>query len=305
MVKFLLILFLLYMVLNNPYLWITFKNLPLIIFYIPIDLYRYVRYKKWRNLEMGKIICYCAPKFGGGKTLSAVEYIESLYNSYNGRIVWDFAQKKFVKQVVQVVSNVDFKNIPYVEFKTLKQICDTAKSQKILDAENETMTCSIFFIDEASAELNSRSFKDNLNPFVLKDMVTCRHSHISVFMTAQDFSLIDALMRTVTSSVIYCFKHWRYCIHKMYDPKVLENVGSYLLTKPVGFGGFFVRDKNYNAYDTFATVNQMIKKFESKDLLTADQILQGLAPVAVNPDAVLNPSKRLRTAWKKKAKIKR
>lgn len=304
MIKFLLFMFLIYTVLNNPYLWITARNLPWIIFYIPIDVFRYFRYRKWRNLDMGNIICYCAPKFGGGKTLSAVEYIVSLYNAYNGKIVWDFSQGKFVKQVVQVISNVEFKNIPYVDFKSLKQICDTAKGQKVIDAENGTMTCSIFFIDEASSELNSRSFKNNLNPYVLKDMVTCRHSHISVVMTSQDFSLIDALMRTVTSKVIYSFKTWRYCVHKIYDPKVLENVGSYLLTKPVGFGGFFVKDKNYNAYDTFATVQQMVKKFEEKDILSTEQILAGLAPVAVNPDAVLNPSKRLRMAWKKKAKIK-
>lgn len=304
MIKFLLILFLIYMVLNNPYLWITVRYIPWIIFYIPVDIYRFFRYRKWRNLEMGKILCYCAPKFGGGKTLSGVEYIEGLYNAYNGRIVWDFAQKKFVKQVVQVVSNVAFKNIPYINFTSLKQICDTANGQKVIDAENGTMTCSIFFIDEASSELNSRSFKDNLNPYVLKDMVTCRHSHISVVMTSQDFSLIDALMRTVTSTVIYSFKKWRYCVHKYFDPKILENAGSYLLIKPIGYGGFFVKDKNYNAYDTFATVEKMIKKFEEKDLLSTEEILQNLGSNTVNPEAVLNPSKRLRMAWKKKAKIK-
>lgn len=304
MIKFLFLLFLIYMILNNPYLWITIRYLPFIVFYIPVDIFRFFRYRKWRVLEMGKIHCYCAPEFGGGKTLSAVEYIESLYNAYNGNIVWDFAQKKFVKQVVQVVSNVAFKNIPYVDFTSLKQICDIANSQKFVDAQNRTMTCSIFFIDEASSELNSRSFKDNLNPFVLKDMVTCRHSHISVFMTAQDFGLIDALMRTVTSKVIYSFKTWRYCVHKYYNPKVLENAGSYLLIKPIGYGGFFVKDKNYNAYDTFATVQKMVKKFEEKDLLPVEEILQNLGTTTINPEAALNPSKRLRMAWKKKAKIK-
>lgn len=299
MIQFLFFIFIVYVVFSNPYLSITITKLPFILFYAPLDIYRYFRYRKWRNLEMGKIWCYCAPEFGGGKTLSAVEYIESVYNKYNDRVVWDFSQNKFVRQVVQIVSNVQFQNIPYLDFTTLKQICDIANGQQVIDSANGTMTCTIFFLDEASSELNSRSFKDNLNPFVLKDMVTCRHSHISVFMTSQDFSLIDALMRTVTSKVIYCFKTWRYCIHKFYNPKVLENAGSYLLIRPTGYSGFFVRDKNYNAYDTFAKVEKLTKKFEEKDLLSSEEILQNLGNTSVNADAVINPSNRFRKSRRK------
>lgn len=300
MIQLLFFVFIVYLIFTNPYLWITATSFFRILFYIPLDIYRYFRYRKWRNIEMGKIWCFCAPEFGGGKTLSGVEHIERLYNKYNGRVVWDFGQNRFVRQVVQIVSNVKFENVPYIEFKTLKQICDVAKGQKVIDEANCTITNTIFFIDEASSELNSRSFKDNLNPFVLKDMVTCRHSHISVFMTSQDFSLIDALMRTVTSKVVYVFKTWRYCIHKYYNPKVLENAGSYLLIRPTGYGGFFVRDKHYNAYDTFATVEKMVKKFEEKDLLSSEEILQNLGNTSVNADAVINPSRRF---WKARRKL--
>ncbi len=284
----------------NPYLRIIVTGLPYVLFYAPLDLYRYIRYKKWRNLEMGKIWCYCAPDFGGGKTLSAVEYIESTYKAYNDRVVWDFSRKKFVVQKVRIISNVAFKNIPYEDFTSLSQICNAASACKIVDEENNTLTCSVFFIDEASSELNSRSFKDNLNPLVMKDIVTCRHNHISLILTSQDFKLIDALMRTVTSKVIYAFKVWRLCVHYFYDPKELENAGSYRLIRSIGSGGFFVRDKNYNAYDTFANVAKLNKKIETGDILSEKEILDNLGSYSTDTSAILTPSRKFRKIRKKR-----
>lgn len=243
-------------------------------------------------MTTGKILCYCSPEFGGGKTLSGVEYIESMYNSYNDLVVYDFSRKKFVVQKVEVYSNVVFKNIPYTRLESLSAICNCSASSSLKDEANDTLTCSLFFIDEAGSELNSRSFKDNLNPLVLKDLVTCRHNHISVILTSQDFSMIDALMRRVTSSVIYAMKTWRICVHRFYDPKELENAGSYLLIKPVRSGGFFVRNKNYSAYDTYAIVEKLNKRFEENDLLSEEEILANLALAPADISTVMHPSKR-------------
>ncbi|MBP3460346.1 MAG: hypothetical protein J6K58_14145 [Lachnospiraceae bacterium] len=298
LIAFMLVMF----IMSSPYLRIIIFNLPFVLFYLPLDIFKYFRYKKWRNLATGKIWCYCSPKFGGGKTLSGTEYIESLFNTYNDRIVWDFSRRKFVTQKVRVVSNVAFNNIPFEDLKSLSQICNAAKECKILDEQNNTLTCSVFFIDEASSELNSRSFKDNLNPLVMKDIVTCRHNHISVILTSQDFKLIDALMRTVTSRVIYVFKTWRLCVHYFYDPKELENAGSYRLIRPVGKGGFFVRDKNYNAYDTLANVAKLNKKIEDGDILTEEEILNNLGNNNTDTSAILSPSRKLRRSWKKSMK---
>lgn len=299
-----LLLFIVFIVLliTKPALRIAVKNLPFVLFYLPLDLYRYFRYKKWRNLPMGKIWCYCAPDFGGGKTLSAVEYIESTYKAFNGLIVWDFSRRKFVKQVVNVVSNVKFTNIPYKDFNSLSQICNAATECKLVDQEHNTLTCTIFFMDEASSELNSRSFKDNLNPLVLKDIVTCRHNHISLITTTQDFKLVDALLRTVTSKVIYAFKTWRLVVHFFYDPKELENAGSYRLIRPVGNGGFFARDKHFNAYDTYANVAKLDKKIKDGDILTEKEILDNLGSYAPAPDAVSAPSRRFIKARQKLSK---
>lgn len=293
-----LVLFIILLV-TQPAFRICLKNLPFLLYYALVDMFNYFRLKKWRNLPMGKIWCYCAPDFGGGKTLSAVQYIENTYNAYNDLVVWDFSRKKFVVQKVKVISNVAFTNIPYEDFVSLSQITNAATACKIVDDANDTLTCSLFFIDEASSELNSRSFKDNLNPFVLKDIVTCRHNHMSVILTSQDFKLIDALMRTVTSRVIYAFKTWRICVHYFYDPKELENAGSYRLIKSIGNGGFFVRNKNYNAYDTFANVAKLNKKIEEGDLLSEKEILENLGDYKVDTSSVVRPSRRFVRSRKK------
>ena len=288
----------------NPYGRIAILNLPLVIFYLPRDIYFYFKHKKWRNLNTGKIRCYCAPDFGGGKTLSATAWIEDMYNRYNDVIVWDFSRKKYVRQVVQIVSNVEFLNIPWTKFDNVFQICNCSTASRLIDEVNDTLTCTIFFIDEASSELNSRSFKDNLNAFVLKDIVTCRHNHISIILTSQDFKMIDALMRTVTSSVLYAFKTWRLLVQKHYDPKELENAGSYRLIKCIKTGGFFVRDKHYGAYDTHAVVDKLNKRIEEGDLLSAEEILASLGDTKSTEDAILRPSKGLRRMIQKKNKYK-
>ena len=284
----------------NPYVRLIVNKFYFVMYYLPIDIFYYFAQKKWRLLQTGKIWVYCAPDFGGGKTLSAVQYIEELYNAFDGLVVWDFSRKKFVVQKVKIISNVVFNNVPYDDFVSLAQISEASnEAWKQVDIENDTLTCTLFFMDEASSELNSRSFRDNLNPLVLKDIVTCRHNHISLFMTSQSFKLIDALMREVTSKVIYSFKKWRLCVHYYYDPKELEISGSYRLIKPIGTGGFFVRNKNYEAYDTFATVKKMIKKFEENDLLTSEEILVNIGRDSSNTDAILRPSRRFIKARKR------
>ena len=291
MARLIFILCLLF-VLFTPFLRIIFLNLPFVCFYAPVDLFLYFKRRSWRNLNTGKILCYCSPEFGGGKTLSAVEYIESLYKTYNNRRVYDFARKKFVTQKVDVYSNVVFEHIPFIRLSNLSALCDCASSNRIKDNLENTLTCSLFLIDEAGSELNSRSFKDNLNPLVMKELVTCRHNHISVVLTSQDFSLIDALMRRVCSAVIYAKKTWRICVHKFYDPKELENAGSYLLIKPRRSGGFFVRNKHYSAYDTFAIVDKLNKRFDTDDLLSESEILANLALASPDSSQILKPSRR-------------
>ncbi len=132
--------------------------------YCLTDTYRYFRYRQYNNLVTGKLICYTA-LFGGGKTLSCVHYITGLYYKYNGKKVWDGNRKKFVTQKVHVISNVDL-NIPYEHFDSLAQIVRVAEKFREIDCENDTLTCTLVLGDEFSVQMNSRSFKTNIDPLV-------------------------------------------------------------------------------------------------------------------------------------------
>lgn len=90
---------------------LVIKNPAATVFYAVKDLYEYIVHKSARNCPTGKIIAYTA-LFGGGKTLSVVHYVTTLFYRYDGLKVWDRDRKKFVTQHIHVISNVSLK-IPY------------------------------------------------------------------------------------------------------------------------------------------------------------------------------------------------
>lgn len=241
------------------------------LFYVPVDLYKYIRYKLYNKLETGKLICYCA-LFGGGKTLSCVHYITHLYQRYNNKKIYDIHRKKWVTQKVNIISNVDLK-IPYEKFTTLQQVVDVAEKQKEIDKQNDTLTATIVFGDEFSVQMNSRSFKTNIDPIFLGALLTCRHHNIMLVYNAQRFQHVDKLLRGVTNYVIECNKIWRVVIQHTYDAWVLENCSDPTVIKPKAAHGWFVRDKDFNAYDTLATVGQLIHAVKSGDMESEEEIL--------------------------------
>lgn len=147
------------------------------------DLYKYLRYKQWNNLRTGELVGFVG-LFGKGKTLSAVHSVVKKYNKYNGRMVFDFFRLKWVRQRVYVLSNVDL-SIPFDKFTGLAQIVQLADSMKEYDEKNDTLTCILVLGDEFSVQLNSRSFKTNIDPLFLNTLLTCRHHHISLYYTTR------------------------------------------------------------------------------------------------------------------------
>lgn len=172
------------------------------------DLPDYIIHKKWRNLKTGKLICYVA-LFGKGKTLSAVHKVTSLYKKYNNKVVYDDLRGKWVTQRINIISNVDLIGTPYTPFVSLRQIVDVAETVRAYDEQHDTLTCTLVLGDEFSVQLNSRTFKTNIDPLFLNTLLTCRHHHISLYYTSQRFNHVDALLRQVTSRVISCDKQWR------------------------------------------------------------------------------------------------
>jgi len=85
-----------------------------------VDLYKYLKYRKWNNCKTGELLCFIG-LFGKGKTLSAVRYIVEKYEQYNNKKVYDFDRKKWVTQRVHIISNVELA-LPYEKFVSLSQL---------------------------------------------------------------------------------------------------------------------------------------------------------------------------------------
>lgn len=202
------------------------------------DMYYYIKHKNWNVCQTGKLIAYTA-LFGKGKTLSVVHYVVSLYERYNNKMIYDRDRKKFVRQKIHVISNVDL-NIPFEKFVSLEQIVRVAEKFREIDIENDTLTCTIVLGDEFSVQMNSREFKKNIDPLFLNTLLTCRHHHISLIYDAQRFNHVDALLRQVTSYVVECKKVWRFMVQYQYDAYELENASNPSLIVPqCKYGGVY------------------------------------------------------------------
>ncbi|GFH93871.1 hypothetical protein IMSAGC003_00399 [Lachnospiraceae bacterium] len=265
------------------------------------DIYKWLRYFRWREGKMGNLIAFVG-LFGKGKTLSAVHFIVTKYRKYNNRRIYDFARRKWVTQKVHVISNVNLSGIPYEHFSGLVQVIQAAQQYKVLDQENDTLTLIYILGDEFSVQLNSRKFKENIDPLFLNTLLTCRHHHISLVYTSQRFNHVDALLRQVTSYVVSCNKVWRCMVHRQYDAYQLENATDPLLIKPIRRFGWFIENKDYNAYDTLACVDNLSKSCQEGDMLSEDEILALQCNNGVQMEGVVDTSRKYRRKIRKERK---
>ncbi|MDE5818839.1 MAG: hypothetical protein K2N41_04125 [Lachnospiraceae bacterium] len=263
------------------------------------DFSFWLYYRKWRVCKTGYLIGYTG-LFGRGKTLSAVHYVVSRYKKYHGLRVYDFGRKKWVRQVVNVVSNVQLA-IPYENLISLEQIVVAAARNAKKDAENNTLTITLALVDEASVQMNSRNFKTNIDPLFLNTLLTCRHHHISFIYTGQRFHHIDALLRQVSSYIVECKKLWRHMVQYYYDADELEHAPNPRLVKPYRRSGFFVLDRDYAMYDTLACVGNLEKSVRSGDMMTEEEILAlRTNSNDVGIDGITKPSRILARRWVRK-----
>lgn len=260
-------------------------------FYSVKDFYHYIRQKGYNLCHTGELVAYTG-LFGKGKTLSAVHKVTSSYYKYDGKMVWCPRRKKFVTQRVKVISNVAL-NIPYEDFVSLEQIGLAAKRNQEHDDENDTLTVTLVLGDEFSVQMNSRNFKTNIDPLFLNTILTCRHYYISLYYTAQRFGHVDALLRQVTSYVVDCDKLWRFQRLKLYDAWDLENATNTQLIAPFSRRCWFVRDADYNAYNTLACVGNLEKSMKEGDMMSEEEILKLQQNTQdTNMDGISRPSRR-------------
>ena len=246
------------------------------IYYSVIDFYHWLKYHLYNQMETGKLICYTA-LFGGGKTLSCVHYVNHLYDRYNNKRIYDIQRKKWVTQKVHILSNVDI-NRPYEKFTSLAQVVRVAETFRALDEDCDTRTCTIVLGDEFSVQMNSRNFRTNIDPLFLNTLLTCRHHHIMLVYNAQRFQHVDKLLRDVTTYVVECKKIWRVCIQNTYDAYKLENCTDPTSIKWESRRGWFIKDSDYNAYDTLACVGNLIHAVDSGDMDSELEIINRINP---------------------------
>lgn len=264
------------------------------------DLVSYIIHMEWRLCKRADLYCYTG-LFGKGKTLSAVHDILRMYKKYNNKKVFDFSRKKWVKQKVRILSNVRLKTVPFEYMRSLSQIVRFAETQNKLDEESGELTLLFILIDEASVQLNCRSYKDNINPEFLNTLLTCRHYHIcGIYCTSQRFHLEDKLLRDVTQKVIDCRKTWRFQVNYYYDAWEMENAMNPLLLKPTRRTGFFVRNQDYSAYDTLACVEELSKSCKAADMLSDQEILALRGNDVSDMDQVSRPSRKFIRLQKKR-----
>lgn len=251
-------------------------NLHLTLYYLPQDIYHYFKFKLYNEMQTGKLICYTA-LFGGGKTLSCVHYVNHLYDKYNNKKIYDINRHKWVTQKVHIISNVDI-NRPFEKFTSLSQVVRVAEKFHDIDVENDTRTCTIVLGDEFSVQMNSRNFKSNIDPLFLNTLLTCRHHHIMLVYNAQRFQHVDKLLRDVTTYVVECKKVWRVCIQKTYDAYVLENCTDPTSVNCQARKGWFIKNADFDAYDTFACVGNLIHSVNSGDMESEIEIINRINP---------------------------
>lgn len=266
-----------------------------VVFYGICDGWRYITHKDWNVAPYGQITCYIADSstsFGCGKTLSATDYLVSLYRRYDNEPVWDSERKKFVKQKIKIISNVDFLTIPYERLVSLAQFVQWTDAVHDYDRENDTLTVTYLLIDEASSQLNSRSFKNNFDPYFIARLLTSRHVHASIVLTSQRPGMVDKLMRDCTHLYIGCNKIWRFQTLNYYDAYEIENAQTPALVAPLWRSCWFVRDSAFANYDTYASVQSLRKSCEAGDMLSESEIVALQANQDIDVDRVTRPSRR-------------
>lgn len=265
------------------------------------DLWFYFLHKEYNTYGTGELVAYTG-LFGKGKTLSVVHRVVSAYRHYEGKPVWCRRRGKMVTQRIKVISNVSL-SIPYEDFVSLEQVVLAAEKNREYDDEHDVLTVTLVLGDEFSVQMNSRNFKTNIDPLFLNTILTCRHYYISLYYTAQRFGHVDALLRQVTSYVMDCNKLWRFQRLNQFDAWDLENATSTQLVAPMGRFCWFVKNRDYNDYDTLACVGNLKKAMKEGDMMSEEEILRlQQNSQAANMDAVSKPSKLFMKRRKKEQK---
>ena len=261
------------------------------------DIYLYYKHKKYNECkEFGKVFMFVASgskAFGSGKTLSMIRWVRLLYKKYNNLDVWDDEKNGFVKQRIIVISNVEFKDIPYIPFRGRSQFTEI---DKLEHTEHDII---IFCIDEASTEFNSRNYKDNLPTDFLVRLLQVRKNKCSLVLTSQRFGFTDKVLRSICSTVTTCKIWWRIVRLQDFDAYALENCSNPEMITPLSTRFYFADDQLFKSYDTTYTVEKLKQQLDDNEILSTSEILSQIGDSGNNVEVV---TPRLRKRFRERKK---
>lgn len=265
-VKILIICFIVGFVVS-PLLRCIVFNLHRVGLYTLYDIYDYIKNKRWLEFNYYGITCFIG-MFGHGKTLSMTQEAVKIYNRFGDK--------------VRFISNYKLNYIPYIPLINFNQLVD------IGEEEDSKYIGTVVLIDEIENVLSHRNFANF--PLALCHTITQqRKKRVVIYCSAQRFFMIDKIWRSITTFVVDCNKYWRFQHQEYYDAWDLENAMNYKLIQRLYNSWWFVKNKDYKAYDT----SEMIKKGTAEDFISNSEALvrKGLDNMS-NPDAIVNLSKK-------------
>lgn len=274
MKNILLFCFLAFCFIAFPLIRVIITNLHLIGLYSLLDTILYIKDQKWKDFNLFGISMFIG-MFGHGKTLSMTHQARLIYEKYGDN--------------VRFISNYKLNDIPYIPLINFNQLVDLGEE------EEENYVGTVILIDEIENVLSHRNFANF--PLPLLHMLTQqRKKRVYILCSAQRFFMVDKLWRSITTNVYNCNKFWRFQHVEEYDAWELENAMNYSMIKRKSNHWYFVRNKDYLAYDT----SQMISKGSAEDFISNDEsiVRRGL-DASVNIDAIEKGSKKLQKIRKR------
>lgn len=253
------------------------KNLHLVIIYFFIDNINYVRFKKWKEFSLYGIDMFIG-MFGHGKTLSMTHRARQIYLKYGDSI--------------RFISNYRLVGIPYIPLINFNQLVDLGEE------ENSPYQATVVLIDEVENVLNNRNYS-KFPLALLHTLTQQRKKRVYIMCSAQRFFMVDKLFRSITNTAINCNKYWRFQHFEVYDAWDLENAMNYRDIKRIGNNWFFVKNQDYNSYDT----SQMISKNSAENFISNEEAIVRQGIDAQNLGAVVNYSRRYKKNEKKRQQV--
>lgn len=261
-----------------PFLRCVLANIFKAFYYAGLDVYKFIKYKKWQDWEFyvkeSGISNYIG-MFGHGKSLSMTVATVNLYNHF----------AKFGK-TVRVISNYEFKTIPYIPLVNFQQIVDLSSNP------SNDYVGTVVCITEIETLLNNRKFAD-FPLEMLHSICQQRKLHIIIYADLQRWTTCDKNWRILSNYAIDCKKLWRFQNNVYYDAFDYENATDIKAIRPKSNKWWFVTNKHYGYYDSF----KCVVNSNSKDFISNDERLQRLAlDTQRNNDLIIHKKRSRKTA---------